>query len=40
LLGVGISFIFIAEARYVEQLLMRIKKVIKPQSREKYNYRR
>lgn len=34
LLGVAISFIFIAEARYLEQLLMRIKKIIKPQSRK------
>jgi undecaprenyl-diphosphatase len=33
LLGVGISFIFIGEARYVEQLLMKIRKVIKPQSK-------
>ena len=32
LLGVGISFIFVAEERYVEQLLVRIKKIVKPQS--------
>jgi undecaprenyl-diphosphatase len=40
LLGVGISFIFVAEERYVEQLLVRIKKIVKPQSAKKYNYRR
>jgi membrane-associated phospholipid phosphatase len=39
LLGVGISFIFVAEERHVEQLLVRIKEVIKPQSGKKYNYR-
>ena len=40
LLGVGISFIFVAEERHVEQLLVRIKKMVKPQSGKKYNYRR
>ena len=40
LLGIGISFIFVAEERYVEQLLVRIKKIVKPQSAKKYNYRR
>ena len=40
LLGVGISFIFVVEERYVEQLLVRIKKIVKPQSAKKYNYRR
>ena len=40
LLGVGISFIFVAEERYIEQLLVRIKKIVKPQSAKKYNYRR
>jgi membrane-associated phospholipid phosphatase len=38
LLGVGISFILVAEERHVEQLLVRIKEVIKPQSGKKYNY--
>jgi len=40
LLGIGISFIFVAEERYIEQLLVRIKKIVKPQSAKKYNYRR
>lgn len=40
LLGVGISFIFVAEEGHVEQLLVRIKEAIKPQSAKKYNYRR